>query len=632
MIAVRCERVSEGVVVKILTTGALQNVETVRDGETAVVTLPAKLPPVPLELPPPLPPLRSMAFESGSRDARLRLAWAPGATLESSVGGSLLTLLLRTQDQPPASRDVEGLYAMLFPQASDEPTTPTPSAAESVGPEPPLEGFALGPFQVKPSFASRYVDTSATLVETPEPVAARYLEIQPALSLGTRSLPDQARFSLAYEPRIRLSRQHIPSLSEPSHALSGSLEFPIGSSLRVSFSDRWHRATLETEIVDPGREYFYDLARYRRNEIAMALQTTTPGRLDWDLAASRATETVAPGSAYFSNVREMVSFGPRYEVGAASYLTLRYELERIPPPAVRPIVESHAQSLVLGFDGEIGTSLRASMNAGYRSQRHPRAVAPGSRFEGITLSAALKRDFANGGQLALGGGRTPYPSAFEANAFYVANGVNGSLVLPAFAGFWLSLAVRQQWNDYRVRATGLAVPRDDSLFGWSAGLARHVTRFASLRVDYHQDRRESNIPGLSNAVGKKNGGALAGPAVPFLFSLFCGLSSSGLGFRVAAMTALQLFLAQQAVLVLVDLAEALGQFRHVGLHLVERKLTVAVGIGRLEVFIEGFAHLTAARLPRLARFLLGDIAVLVEVQLVEPFIGALGGGSIGFVT
>jgi hypothetical protein len=279
--------------------------------------------------------------------------------------------------------------------------------------------------------------------------------------------------------------------------LTGSLDFPIGSSVSASLSDRWHRATLETEIVDPGREYFFDLGRFSRNEIAVSVRTETPGRFDWDLGVSRATETVEPGSGYFSNVRETLSLGPRYELGPASHLTLRYELERVPPPATRPVVESRAHSMVLGFEGDIASSLRATVAAGFRSERHPRAVAPGDKFDGLTLSARLRRDFVNGAYLVLGAGRAPYLSAFEANAFYVASRVDGSLAMPAFAGFWLTLGARQQWNDYRLRATGLAVPRDDRLFGWSAGLSRHITSWASARVDYHQDRRLSNIPGLT---------------------------------------------------------------------------------------------------------------------------------------
>jgi hypothetical protein len=42
VIAVRCERVPEGAVIKILATGALRNVDTAHNGATAVVTLPAK--------------------------------------------------------------------------------------------------------------------------------------------------------------------------------------------------------------------------------------------------------------------------------------------------------------------------------------------------------------------------------------------------------------------------------------------------------------------------------------------------------------------------------------------------------------------------------------------------------------
>jgi len=500
VIAVRSERVSEGVAIKILTTAALQNVETVRNGESAVVTLPAQLPPHPLELPAALVPLRSIAFEGDATQARIRVSWAPGATFESRVDGSLVTLMFRSQDQPPANRDVERLYPMLFPQSSADPIAATdspPASGGSLEPESRAGALTVGPFRLKPAFAARYIETTATLLETPQPIAARYVEIQPAMLLVAGSELERARLSLNYEPRFRTSNQNIPALSKPSHIFTGVVDFTVGSGLKLSVAERLHRATLETEVLDPGREYFYDLGRFRRNELGLSARTETAGRLDWNLSAIRVSENVEQGTGYFDNVRETVFLGPRYELGAGSDLMLRYEFERIPPPSTRPVVESRAHALLMVFDGEVATSTRATVAAGFRREHHPRVAAPGDRFRGLTLSASLRRDFLNGANVILAAGRTTHPSAFEGNAFYLANRLDGSLALPVPASIWMTLGARSQRNDYRLLATGLAVRREDRLSGWSAGLSRNITSWSSIKLDYHWDRRVSNVPGLT---------------------------------------------------------------------------------------------------------------------------------------
>lgn len=496
IIAVRCERVADGVVIKVLATAALEQFEIKRNGESALVELPARLPQAPLELPQALPPLRSIAFEPDPTRPRLRVTWAPGTTLDSRVEGSLLTLLFSVQDQPPASRDVERLYPLLFPQSGSEQAVVPSGAQQGAAQEPEPEGLALGPFRVRPSVAARYVDATATLLDTPQPVSAQYLEIQPALALATSSLTG-ARLSFSYEPRFRSSEDGIPVLSEPSHTFTGALDFPIGSVVRVSLSDQLRRGALEAEVLDPGREYFFDLGRFRRNQITLGLRTDTMGRYDWDFGAGRASESITQSAGYFDNIRESIFFGPRYELGDATNATLRYEFERVLPPAERPVVEARAHSLLAGLEGDVGTSLRATVTAGFRSESHPRAASPGDRFRGLTLQASLRRDFGNGGSLTLGGNRASHLSAFEANGFYVSNRVEASLTVPLPMSARLSVSANHHRNDYRLIAQGLSEPRRDRLFGWSAGLARSITRWSHVRADYYWDRRASNVPGLT---------------------------------------------------------------------------------------------------------------------------------------
>ena len=109
------------------------------------------------------------------------------------------------------------------------------------------------------------------------------------------------------------------------------------------------------------------------------------------------------------------------------------------------------------------------------------------------------------------------------------------------------------------------------------------------------------------------------------------ISGSALRLRAAMVTALQLVLAQHAVLVGVQRVEALGQLRVPGLNFVQRQLAIVVGIGFLEAGFHALLHLTAGVLAirtGLLHFIPRDVAILVGIQFVEPFRAlAAGGGS-----
>jgi hypothetical protein len=355
---------------------------------------------------------------------------------------------------------------------------------------------ARKPLSFKPTLALRYVDAESTFFDTPQPVTARYLEAQPGLTMTAAPAGFQGRLTLRYEPRLR-KHESIPLLSQSSHFASASLEAPIGSSLWLTAGDDWSRGAIEANVLDPGREYFYNLGRFRRNQVSVRLRTETPGRLDWEIGGSSATESVAPGTGYFDNEREQLQVGALYELGPTLKTALRYEFERVPPPDVRPLVESRAHSVVANLEGDLSPFLKANLNAGYREERHPRAAQGADSFRGLVYGLSLRREFLHGGSLTLAGSRTSQLSAFEANAFYVANGAQAQLVTPLPLGVLLSLGAGHQWNDYRLNASVLSEPRRDRLFGWTAGLARPLTSWSFLRGDYSWDRRKSNVPGLS---------------------------------------------------------------------------------------------------------------------------------------
>jgi hypothetical protein len=109
---------------------------------------------------------------------------------------------------------------------------------------------------------------------------------------------------------------------------------------------------------------------------------------------------------------------------------------------------------------------------------------------------SLSRQLSPSARLTVSGRRATDLSAFEGNAFYVST---GGQVLFSFAVPWslsMNAAVGYQENRYETVATGLAVPREDTIFGWSLGLSRPLGTFAFVRADYRRDRRRSNLPGF----------------------------------------------------------------------------------------------------------------------------------------
>jgi hypothetical protein len=81
-----------------------------------------------------------------------------------------------------------------------------------------------------------------------------------------------ALLAAEYEPRFRLLSD-IPEVNETSHFLGVRLETPVGSRAVLRLGHRYTRAILETTVVDPGREYFFDLSLYTFNETTVAART-----------------------------------------------------------------------------------------------------------------------------------------------------------------------------------------------------------------------------------------------------------------------------------------------------------------------------------------------------------------------
>jgi hypothetical protein len=515
--AVRLEAEGDRMAVRVAVSGPV-TARVEREGRDLVIVLPGTGADAGLVLPEPVAEIQSLAVEPSSAGTRIRVRLEAPLLYELRQDHGLISLSIRnvpfvapaavpspsaapsaSPSAAPPARDPESvrdLYAKLLPPpfGTGADTIPTgPPATETRTLE---EGLHFGPVRVLPSLFTSYIDADTALLDTPEPVRDRYFQVEPrvVLDMGDAS-PEATRFQLAYSPRFRMSTD-FGDVRQPTHLATASLGVPLGGAIALRASHHYAQGVLETTEVDPGREYFFQLAPFTRNQTMVGAALSGGGRISLDLDATRDDVKIEDEGGFFDHRLNAASASVNYETGALSRAYLRYTWSHVPTPVERPLAESTASTVALGLAGDILPLVKGEVEVGYRSLSAPRAGEGGTRFQGMTLAANVRKEFTPSAVVSLLGIRATYPSDFETNAFYVATGFGAETDL----GLPLSLAFHGaagwQRNGYQVVAIGLDVPREDEIVGWSAGIGRALNRWSFLRADYRRDHRTSNVPGF----------------------------------------------------------------------------------------------------------------------------------------
>lgn len=456
-----------------------------------------------LLLPDPVAEIQSLAVEQTQEGTRIRIRLERAAEYRLDQEAGIVSLLIGAMG-PDSSRrpasDVRDLYAKVLPPPPPSVAVPEASsgpAGEGIPDRPSEgegEGLHFGLFRLTPSVAVSYIDADTALLDTPRPVRDRYFQIEPRLAcdLGTPTTGSR-RFQVVYNPRFRM-QSAFAELRHATHILNASIDVPVGPTIIFRASHHYANGLLETTEVDPGREYFFRLTPFTRNQTTGGFSLTTGGRFGFDATGGRDAVRLEDQAGFFSHRTDTAAGTLNYELGSVSRAFLRYQWDQVPPSAERPIIESRGSSLLFGLTGEVLPLVTGEIVAGYTRLSAPRGGSGGTSFRGMVLEARLRKQFTPSASVSLFGLRDTYPSGFEQNAFYVATGggVEADLGLP------LSLVFRGgvgwQRNAYRVAAAGLAFPRRDDLVSWSAGVGRSLTRWSYLRADYRADERDSNLP------------------------------------------------------------------------------------------------------------------------------------------
>jgi hypothetical protein len=510
--AVRVTTLDFRTAVRILTSDDVPPGQVVREGEEVVIRL-AGTAPVDLAPPPPEKPLEAIRVEREPGATLVRIKVAPEVPFEGSYEPGMQTVVFGEQPAPELRGPVTPeLYRLLFPTGVEEREK---VEEEGGAVRRTAEGIVLGPATLRPYVTASWVDADVAF-NSPTPVRDQYLQVAPGVTASMPLL--QGLLALEYEPRLRFFSD-IPEVNETSHFAGARIETTIGSRTLVRVGDRFTRAVLETSVVDPGREYFFDLARYTFNETTAAARMDLGSRLSAEAEAGWrwARFDEHPEGGFFDYDTRTLRAGLGYDIGSDLRATVSYAFERIPPSADRGVVESSAHDVLGTLAGTIAPLTSGSVTVGFRHQQNPLASGESASFDGLTLGGGLRRELGRASSVEVQWNRTTEPSSYDTNAYYVTNSILASLSVPAPFAVWVRGSVGFFHNSYPNDAPDLGEPRSDDIFGWTVGLGRQLGWRAWVRADYRRERRNSNVPGYdvtTDGFVVQMGVGLFGPGSP----------------------------------------------------------------------------------------------------------------------
>jgi hypothetical protein len=513
VLAVRLVSVEGRPGLRILTTATPGDVQVTRDKDEVVVALAAQAPRS-LALPSPVAPVLALRLQPEAGRFVIRVKVPPEVPFETRREEGLTTVLFG--EQPPADLrpPVEQLYRQLFPTGTTMDPTARRSEPTEANPETPA-AFRLGPVGFRPYVTASYLNADTASGNPPQAVGDQYLQVQPGVSADTAL--GLGRLTVSYEPRLR-AFSSSSAVQPTTHWLNAGLELPVGSRVQLSASEHFSKGVLEATEVDPGKEYFFDLGRFRRFSTGLNARIEVGPRLGVDLGANWSDAEVAPGAAFFSYREEGVHAGLGYELSPNLRAGLTYSYARIPRPPNRPEAEASSQGIGLSLSGEMAPLITGRAELAYTAQDTPNAGVGGTSYRGLTTSVGLRRELGHTSALDLSVRRSLDPSAFEKNGFYVATLVESVLTLPGPFRTYLRGGLGYQWSDYRTQSVAIGGPRADRLLAWYAGLGRLFGEHIGMRADYRRERRSSNLPGFdittSALVVQVSLGWLGGGATP----------------------------------------------------------------------------------------------------------------------
>ncbi|MEO8358599.1 MAG: hypothetical protein ABI672_01105 [Vicinamibacteria bacterium] len=549
VLAILNERVGEQISLRFVINGAIDSYSATREGDQITVRI-AAMPKAGLSLPVALDPIRSFDLDGGSQFS-LRVHIPESWTHEVLRESASLVLVLRparsarpiatptASEMPvvadpstpapspsptPALRptdtptsDTAALYEQLFPSTGD-PTGVGANRTDLTSDENWYSNFTWLGLQMKPWVSMSYIDGKTTAVQTGTVTSDAYLVIQPNLGLGLSPQfggPRGGQWKINYTPRFRrLVDVNLPKLT--SHFFDVGVDQPVASFGSIYGNYHFSKGILETEEVDPGREYGIglnrvvdaSLQRFKRNSYGLGARVDfiADTTLDVNVNETKVEYGNDPadvgfnfgGRAFFDYKTRLLNASLRRGLGEGRFISALFGIHDTPDQKERVQVEGRGYSYGASLEGDIAALTTGRLMFGYRTQKNPNAGAGGQDYKDITYGAQLLRELSEDSNFGLSADRKLYLSAFAENGFYVADSLRSDLNTRLPLSVFLRGSLGLQWNNYKAspqqieNTTTLAL-REDKIRYWSLGLARSLTQWAFLRVDYTEERRNSNL-------------------------------------------------------------------------------------------------------------------------------------------
>ena len=545
------ERVGEDFSVRLVLSGPPTTYSATRTGDDILVKVEAEALPG-LSLPAGSGPIRTMALETGPgfnlrialserlsyeivrESASLRLVLTRGAvpaaspTPQAAAGVAALAAPEPSQAPSPEPTPVRGpdpvaaagtaeLYGRLFPSITDPSSVGRlgEASTEIATPDNWYSDTRWLGFQVRPWLSVNYVDAKTTEVQANRVTADQYWMIQPNFGVGFSPHLGGGRsgqWSVNYTPRFRRALDaDIPHLT--SHFFDARIDQPLTSSLAVYGSYHYSQGVLETDEIDPGREYGIglnrvvdtSLERFKRNSLGVGVRFDflADTQVDVSVGGTKVLYGNDPGEetgerAFFDYDFRTLNASVQRGLGATRSLGLLFTVHDAPSQPERKQVEGRGYTYGVSLEGEIASLTTGRIQLGYRTQTNPNAGPGGQEYQDFMYGAQLVREISEDTAIGIGADRKLYLSAYEENGFYVMDMLRAEFTTRLPLAVFFRGSGGYQTNRYETspqisESTGESVLRKDKMLLWSLSLTRTLTEWAFLRFDYVGDKRDSNL-------------------------------------------------------------------------------------------------------------------------------------------
>jgi hypothetical protein len=396
-----------------------------------------------------------------------------------------------TTPEPGATTgaSVDELYGRLFPEGAPETKAET-VVVPSVEPLGTEAGVPFGPFRVRAGLDAHFVDADTFVESSATPVRDQYMEVAPRV-LAQAPVRD-GRLDVEYFPTFRAFATYA-EVNSSSHRVGVGIDLPAGPSVHLQAKESFVSGVLDTREVDPGGEYFFDLARFNRNLVDGGASIVVGPRLKVELSGSLNTVRFQDPSSFFDYDSRSLSAGLGYELTPNLTAIGSFVYDQVPRPPDRPEAEARAHSGQFALIGTILPLVSGSVSFGYRDQTSPNGGPGGTSYRGFVMSGSVSRQLGPDSTVTLFLNRSTPVSAYQDNAFYVTTGLQGAARLPLPAALQLQAGLGYQWNDYRVVTESIGEPRADHILALYVGLRRPIHRQLFLAANYRREQRRSNL-------------------------------------------------------------------------------------------------------------------------------------------